>query len=95
MAELTAKMVPRWRQDGPSWGFSGHLEASLGVILAILEGLGRDLCTNGRSWGVLLEALGAILGRLGQKLGYPGRCWLQVGSILAASWDKDGEDEPR
>ena len=27
MAELGAKMGPRWRQDAPRWGFSGHLEA--------------------------------------------------------------------
>ena len=44
---------------------------------------------------VLGEALGAILGILGEKLGYLGRSWRQVGTLLAASWDKDGEDEPR
>ena len=27
IAELGAKMLPRWRQDGPRWGLSGHLEA--------------------------------------------------------------------
>ena len=27
MTELGAKMRPSWRQDGPRWGLSGHLEA--------------------------------------------------------------------
>ncbi len=42
-----------------------------------------------------MDALGAILGHLGEKLGYLGRSWRQVGTLLAACWDKDGEDEPR
>ena len=49
MAELGAKMEPRWRQDGPRWGLAGHLEATWGVILAILKGLGGDLCKKGLS----------------------------------------------
>ena len=49
MAELGAKMGPRWRQDGPRWGLAGHLEATWGVILSILGGLGGDLCKKGRS----------------------------------------------
>ena len=49
MAELGAKMEPRWRQDDPRWGLAGHLEATWGVILAILGGLGSDLCKKGRS----------------------------------------------
>ena len=36
MAELGAKMGPRWLQDAPRWGLSGHLEADWGVILDIL-----------------------------------------------------------
>ena len=40
MAELGAKMEHRWRQDGPRWGLSGHLEADWRVILAILGVLG-------------------------------------------------------
>ena len=40
MAELGAKMGPRWRQDAPRWGLSGHLEADWGVILGILGVLG-------------------------------------------------------
>ena len=47
MAELGAKMGPRWRQDAPRWGLSGHLEADWGVIFGILGGLGGDLCRNG------------------------------------------------
>ena len=43
MAELGAKMGPRSRQDDPRWGLAGHLEATGGVILAILGGLGSDL----------------------------------------------------
>ena len=42
-----------------------------------------------------MEALRAILGHLGEKLSYLGRSWRQVGTLLAACWDKDGEDEPR
>ena len=42
MAELGAKMEPRWRQDGPSWAPDRHLEATGGAILAILKGLGAD-----------------------------------------------------
>ena len=110
MAELGAKMRPRWRQDDPRWGLPGHLDVDFGGILSILGGLGDDLCRNGRSvkmsttiafWlhfqvlGCLVGGCWAILGRLGEKLGYLGRCWPQVGSILAACWDKDGEDEPR
>ena len=47
MAELGAKMGPRWRQDAPRWGLSGHLEADWGVIFGILGDLGGDLCRNG------------------------------------------------
>ena len=60
---------------------------------------------GGSGWR-LLEA---ILGDLGFKLGYVGRCWRQVarklaylgrfgrqvGTFLARYWDKDAEDEPR
>ena len=80
MAEMGAKMEHRWRQDGLRWGLSGHLEADWRVILSILGGLAGDICRHGRSvkmgttmefWphfrvlGILLEALGAILRRLG------------------------------
>ena len=40
MTELGAKMEPRWRQDAPRWGLSGHLEADWRVIFGILEVLG-------------------------------------------------------
>ena len=40
MAELGAKMGPRWRQDAPRWGLSGHLEADWRVIFGILAVLG-------------------------------------------------------
>ena len=42
-----------------------------------------------------MEALGAILGHLGEKLGYLGRSWRQDGTLLAGCWDEAGEDEPR
>ena len=38
-----AKLEPRWRQELPSWGQDGHLEAIGGAILIILGGLGSDL----------------------------------------------------
>ena len=41
--------------------------------------------------GGWLGALGATLGRLGEKLGYLGRSWRQVGTLLAACWDKDAK----
>ena len=53
------------------------------------------LATFSNLGGVWLEALGAILGHLGEKLGYLGRSWRQDGTLLAGCWDKDGEDEPR
>ena len=43
----------------------------------------------------VLGGLVAILGRLGEKLGYLERSWPQVGTLLAACWDKYGEDDPR
>ena len=45
--------------------------------------------------GVWLEAPGAILGHLGEKLGYLGRSWRQVGTLLAACWDKDGMSQDK
>ena len=47
MAEIGAKMGPRWSQDGPRQGLAGHLEASWGAILGIFGSLGADLCKNG------------------------------------------------
>ena len=44
-----ANLGPRWRQELPSWGQDGHLEAIWGVILSIFGGLGSDLEKNGRS----------------------------------------------
>ena len=103
MAELGAKMGPRWRQDGPRWGLAGHLEATWGVILSILGDLGADLCKKGRSikmsttvaalvtkWG-LGGSWGVYLEALGA---YFGRSWSQVGltwAILALSWELLGD----
>ena len=87
MTELGAKMRPSWRQDGPRWGLSGHLEADWEASWALWAVLGTIFAE--------MEALGAILGHLGEKLGYLGRSWRQVGTLLAGCWDKDGEDEPR
>ena len=54
-------------------------------VLATFSGLG----------GGWLEALGAILEHLGEKLGYLGRSWHQDGTLLAGCWDNKREDEPR
>ena len=43
MVQDGAKLGPRWRQDAPSWGQDGHLEAIWGAILIIFGGLGSDL----------------------------------------------------
>ena len=97
MAELGAKMGPRWRQDAPRWSLSGHLEADWGVILGILGGLGGDLCRNGRSiqmsttmvFWLHFQVLGGLVGG---SWGYLAASWREVGlswAILASSWDKD------
>ena len=62
-------------------------DAPDGPCLVILRPIGE------LSW-VWLEALGAILGHRGEKLGYLGQFWRQVGTVLAGCWDKDGEDGP-
>ena len=41
--ENLAPMAQDGRQDGPSWGQDGHLEAIWGAISSILGGLGCDL----------------------------------------------------
>ena len=43
MGQDGAKLEPRWRQDPPSWGQDGHLEAIWGAVLIIFGGLGSDL----------------------------------------------------
>ena len=43
MGQDGPKLEPRWRQDPPSWGQDGHLEAIWGAILIIFGGLGSDL----------------------------------------------------
>ena len=40
MAEVGAKMRPRWRQDGPRWDLSGHLESDWEVCWSFWEVLG-------------------------------------------------------
>ena len=91
MAELSAKMGPRWGQDGPRWGLSGHLEADWGVILSILGGLAGDICRHGRSvkMGTTMEFWPhfRVLGNLvGGSWGYLEASWPEVGvswAILA------------
>ena len=39
----SVNLEPRWRQELPSWGQDGHLEAMRGAILSIFGGLGDDL----------------------------------------------------
>ena len=43
MGQDGAKLKPRWRQDGPSWGQDGHLEGIRGAIFSIFACLGRNL----------------------------------------------------
>ena len=43
MGQDGANLEPRWRQELPSWGQDGHLEAIWGAILSIFGGLGSDL----------------------------------------------------
>ena len=43
MGQDGAKLEPRWRQEPPSWGQDGHLEAIWGAFLSIFGGLGSDL----------------------------------------------------
>ena len=85
------KLQTRWRQDLPSWGQDGHLEAKLGprweAFLSIFRGLGSDLYENDRS---VQSSVLAILADFGQKLGSLGRSWPEVGlswAILASSWE--------
>ena len=84
MAELGAKMEPRWRQDGPSWAPDRHLEATGGAILAILKGLGADFGKNGRHVKMSITmAFWPHFGVLGGLLGGSWKlCWL----ILALCW---------
>ena len=98
IAQLGAKMGPRWRQDDPRWGLSGHLEADWGVILGILGEFGSDLCRNGRSvkmsttmeFWLHFRVLGGLVGG---SWGYLGASWREVGlswAILASNWDLVG-----
>ena len=43
MGQDGTNLEPRWRQEPPSWGQDGHLEAIRGAILIIFGGLGSDL----------------------------------------------------
>ena len=90
MAELGAKMGPRWRQDAPRWGLSGHLEADWGVILGILGRLGGDLCRNGRSvkmsttmaFWLHFRVLGGLVGgSWGLSWGILPRIWAILGDL--------------
>ena len=98
-----ANLEPRWRQEPPSWGQDGHLEAIWGAFLNIFGGpwersfeKGRK-CKNEQHYSVLATCwglggfgwrlLGSILGDLGHKLGSLGRSWRQVGNFLATCWD--------
>ena len=84
MAELGAKMEPRWRQDGPSWAPDRHLEASWGAILAILKGLGADFGKNGRH--VKMSITMAFWPHFGVLGGLVGGSWGLFWVILAKSW---------
>ena len=84
MGQDGANLEPRWRQEPPSWGQDGHLEAIWEAILNIFCDLGRDLLKNGRSvksdnsmtFWPHFGVLGGLVG------GSRGRFW----AILATSW---------
>ena len=98
MAELGAKMGPRWRQDDPRWGLAGHLEATWGLILAVLGGLGSDLQKNGRSvktnnapwfWLHFGDLGGLVGGSWGVFWAISGISWALLGDLgvkLGSSW---------
>ena len=83
IAELSAKMWPRWRQDGPRWGLSGHLEADWGVILGVSGGLGGDPGRNGRMKMSTTIAFWLHFRILG---GLVGCSWGVFWAILFISW---------
>ena len=79
-----AKLGPRWRQDGPRRALDGRPEVTWRAILAILTGLGSDLCKNGRSvksnnTTTFWLHFGILAGLFG---GSSGLSW----TILATSW---------
>ena len=94
MAQDGAKLEPRW----PSWALDGHLEATWGVILAILRALRGDLHKNGQNeqrYNVLATCLGlgglvggswvvfkAILPQLGFSWAISTSSWELFGNIL-------------
>ena len=43
MGQDSANLEPRWRQELPSWGQDGHLEAIWGAFWNNFGGLGSDL----------------------------------------------------
>ena len=82
MGQDGAKLELRWRQDPPSWGQDGHLEAIWGVILSIFGGLG----------GLWLEALGEYFGRSWPQVGLSSAIlassWELLGDMLGLRWPK-------
>ena len=102
IAELGAKMGPRWRQDGLRCSLSGQLDADWGVILGILVGLGGDLCRNGRSvkmsttmaFWLHFRVLGGLVGgSKGQSWGILARSWAILGDLgvkLGPCWQDVG-----
>ena len=83
MAELSAKMGPRWRQDGPRSGLGGHLEATWGAILAISRRLGNDLCREARS--IKSNTSKRFLVDFRIQGGPVGGSWIPFWAILASS----------
>ena len=79
-----AKLEPRWRQDPPSWGQDGHLEAIWGAFLSLFGGLGSDLQKNCRS--VKSNNTTAFWPHFGVLGGLDGGSWGGFWAILAISW---------
>ena len=89
----SANLEPRWRQELPSWGQDGHLEAIWGAFLSIFGGLGSDLLKNGRSVKTNNSPSFLMVFRFGARLGgfrsSFGEC---LGTVLE-DFGQDGEQE--
>ena len=77
-------LAPRWRQEPPSWGQDGHLEALWGAFWSIFGGLGSDLEKNGRS--VKSNNPTTFWLHFGVLGGLVGGSWGVFWAILATSW---------
>ena len=79
MGQDGANLEPRWRQESPSWGQDGHLEAILGSFLEHFRSLEKwQKCKNEQHYSVLAAFWG-----LGDLVG---SSWGVFWAILGTSW---------